>query len=182
MFSRYGEGEKAFQRLQYEIIQKSGDESIFAWTYAGPEREDKFDFTYHPTGTLAESLKEFKRSSRISSAEGRTPSLKDHVNRTPYSITNKGLAISVPKRMTMLQLPNRNNTMAIMQLDCFYADVLHGAKSGQVEWIYLLLVQGNEDEWMRIGLPFHITSFDSEYRAGIRTSMRTIRMPTRVPG
>jgi hypothetical protein len=28
----YGEGEGAFMRLQLEIIQKSNDESIFAWS------------------------------------------------------------------------------------------------------------------------------------------------------
>ena len=28
----YGEGDKAFMRLQNEIIKKSPDESIFAWT------------------------------------------------------------------------------------------------------------------------------------------------------
>jgi hypothetical protein len=33
----YGEGEKAFMRLQQEIIKGSDDESIFAWTFDGPK-------------------------------------------------------------------------------------------------------------------------------------------------
>jgi hypothetical protein len=32
----YGEGDKAFMRLQEEIIRQSGDLSIFAWGYNGP--------------------------------------------------------------------------------------------------------------------------------------------------
>ena len=31
----YGEGKKAFMRLQHEIVKSSDDESIFAWMDAG---------------------------------------------------------------------------------------------------------------------------------------------------
>ena len=33
----YGEGRKAFVRLELEIIKKSNDDSIFAWTSPDPE-------------------------------------------------------------------------------------------------------------------------------------------------
>ncbi|KAK1691125.1 hypothetical protein BDP55DRAFT_649624 [Colletotrichum godetiae] len=34
----YGEGEKAFFRLQEELIKKSDDESIFSWGFGEPAR------------------------------------------------------------------------------------------------------------------------------------------------
>ncbi|KAH8800328.1 heterokaryon incompatibility protein-domain-containing protein [Xylogone sp. PMI_703] len=56
----YGEGDKAFSRLQQEILKQSEDQSIFAWSY--PEE-------YHShtsmTGLLAPSPKCFKDISRV---------------------------------------------------------------------------------------------------------------------
>jgi hypothetical protein len=37
----YGEDQKAFIRLQFEIMKLSDDESIFAWNW--PEPEDRFE-------------------------------------------------------------------------------------------------------------------------------------------
>jgi hypothetical protein len=51
----YGEGPKAFIRLQLEILSKSDDESIFAWT----------DVLGHQGGLLASSPKEFQHSGNI---------------------------------------------------------------------------------------------------------------------
>ncbi len=55
----YGEGRKAFTRLQHEIKQ-SGDRSIFAWSY--PAEENSYT---QMSVLLAPSLKCFKESSRI---------------------------------------------------------------------------------------------------------------------
>ena len=70
----YGEGEKAFMRLQIEIIRKSDDESIFAWT----SQDDLW-------GMLAASPRAFKDSGRVVNFQ-----LKPEL-RKPYSMTNKGL-------------------------------------------------------------------------------------------
>jgi hypothetical protein len=71
----YGEGEKAFIRLQHEIIKASDDHSIFAFT---------------GEGMLARSASQFHQS-------GRVKLLGDIGEpQTPYSITNKGLHIQLP--------------------------------------------------------------------------------------
>jgi hypothetical protein len=41
----YGEGHKAFYRLQEQIIRESGDDSILAWDYVD-DQEDLHDFNY----------------------------------------------------------------------------------------------------------------------------------------
>ncbi|KAK6708355.1 hypothetical protein SNK04_009318 [Fusarium graminearum] len=77
----YGEGDRAFERLQLEIIKGSDDQSIFAWT-GDAERP--------PGGPLARSPDDFKNSHDIR-----------HVIDTdnapvPYGVTNKGLRMTVP--------------------------------------------------------------------------------------
>ena len=76
----YGEGEeKAFLRLQQQIIQDSNDESIFAW------RND----TLWSSGLLAHSPKEFAMSGTIRPEKHRlSPGL-------PYSMTNVGLKMGL---------------------------------------------------------------------------------------
>lgn len=74
----YGEGSQAFIRLQYEIIKKSNDESIFAWGLDDYSQED--------TGLLATSARAFRGCGRI------TPAIFD-ADREPVSITTNGLHI-----------------------------------------------------------------------------------------
>ena len=74
----YGEGGKAFTRLQLQILQQSDDESIFAWT---PKQG------LIATGLLASSPAEFADSFDVS--------IMEYVSRTPYAMTNKGLHISL---------------------------------------------------------------------------------------
>ncbi len=83
----YGEGGKAFFRLQLEIIKKSDDESIFAWTS---------DYTTNlPWGMLALSPAFFAQSGDI----------VIHPNvmkkRFPYVMTNKGLEFHAPYQGTL---------------------------------------------------------------------------------
>jgi len=76
----YGEGKRAFIRLQLEIIEKSDDESIFGW------QASKFP---NQGSVLAEGPEDFSDSRNVVPIRLRrqTPS---------YSITNKGLYISLP--------------------------------------------------------------------------------------
>jgi len=69
----YGEGQKAFLRLQLEILGTSDDESIFAWKTAGEK-----------SGLLAQSVGAFEHS-------GNVLKLMFARHRAPYSMTNKGL-------------------------------------------------------------------------------------------
>lgn len=72
----YGEKERAFARLQHEIIKSSDDESIFAWTSRSS-----------CSGILAKSPAAFKQAGNILNIR------LQPVERLPYFITNKGLHI-----------------------------------------------------------------------------------------
>ena len=75
----YGEREKAFTRLQHEILKKSYDESIFAW----------MDDDLLKSGILAQSPKAFAQSGNIVQiSDGH----QLYVRRAPYQLTNMGLA------------------------------------------------------------------------------------------
>jgi hypothetical protein len=70
----YGEGMMAFRRLQLEILARSEDESLFAWT----------ENLWRPSGLLAHSPSEFAGSGDIVR--------RDYdPNRPPFAMTNKGL-------------------------------------------------------------------------------------------
>ncbi|RSL89393.1 hypothetical protein CDV31_015882 [Fusarium ambrosium] len=75
----YGEGERAFIRLQEEIMNISDDQSLFAW------KSNNNNYR----GLLAKSPMDFIDSFNI------IPS-KSKWNRIPYSLTTKGLSIELP--------------------------------------------------------------------------------------
>ena len=77
----YGEGSRAFKRLQEHIIASSQDESIFAWT-----SWERHDVTKWQRGILARNPSEFIASADI------IP-LPFSYRRPPYHITNQGLSI-----------------------------------------------------------------------------------------
>jgi hypothetical protein len=82
----YGEGKKAFVRLQLEIIKQSDDDSIFAWHLNACDRH------YH--GLLATSPAAFRESSTIRTVYEGNPTLS-HAPSSPYTMTNKGLQITL---------------------------------------------------------------------------------------
>ena len=74
----YGENKKAFFRLQEEIMKRSDDHSLFAWNASKLVK----------TGLLASSPDDFSASGEV-----------DHIpikDGNPYSITNKGVQITLP--------------------------------------------------------------------------------------
>ncbi|KAI2467371.1 HET-domain-containing protein [Annulohypoxylon bovei var. microspora] len=74
----YGEGgAKAFRRLQEEITKTSDDHSIFAW---GGVQE--------PCGLLATSPESFRNCGKVKKTE-------DRVGSSPFSMTNRGLSITL---------------------------------------------------------------------------------------
>ena len=77
---RYGEGTKAFERLQEEIMKHSDDESLFAWT-------DPTAPKHLEHGLLADSPSQFAESYDV------IPQKSDIFQ--PYSMTNKGLQIPI---------------------------------------------------------------------------------------
>ncbi|OCK82280.1 HET-domain-containing protein, partial [Lepidopterella palustris CBS 459.81] len=77
----YGEGDKAFIRLQEEIIKASDDHSIFAWT---SEVASQSAFR----GLLAKSPSEFQNCRNITAVYAGLGE--------PYSLTNRGLRVTLP--------------------------------------------------------------------------------------
>ena len=77
----YGEGEKAFIRLQLEILKLSDDHTIFAWTGNDGNEIER--------GLLARSPKEFANCGNVCQFGSET-------GKSPYSMTNKGLHIELP--------------------------------------------------------------------------------------
>ncbi|KAK2755647.1 het domain protein [Colletotrichum kahawae] len=78
----YGEGDKAFLRLQEEIMRQSDDQSLFAWVDLSTSAETNY-------GLLAKSPLYFKDSHTV------VP-YQDFEPRAPYSMTNRGLQIDLP--------------------------------------------------------------------------------------
>lgn len=83
----YGEGERAFIRLQEEIIRTSDDESIFAWSGV----EDGYPGLLAPTPRVFASCRGTKPCRDIN-----LPALKIRTDDRPvYSLTNRGIAMTV---------------------------------------------------------------------------------------
>jgi hypothetical protein len=77
----YGEGKKSFVRLQEEIMKRSDDHSLFAW---------RSSFLHSRfTGLLATSPNDFSESGNI-------VRIADELLSGPYSITNKGVQMTLP--------------------------------------------------------------------------------------
>ncbi|PYI11265.1 HET-domain-containing protein [Aspergillus sclerotiicarbonarius CBS 121057] len=86
----YGEGEKAFIRLQEEIMKDSDDQTLFAWENSSVSLD-------HPSGLLARSPMDFRNSGNI------IP-FKFSKATTPFSVTNRGIRLDLP----LLRAPEVN--------------------------------------------------------------------------
>jgi hypothetical protein len=82
----YGEGEKAFMRLQLEIIRKTDDESIFAW------KDHSSSVTFG--GMLATLPTFFADSGHITTERN----MRSEIVKA-YTMTNRGLEIQVPRSL-----------------------------------------------------------------------------------
>lgn len=78
----YGEGPRAFERLQQEFIKTSTDHSIFAWT-----AETKSEGHLGERGAFGCSPMEFRSCTDLNVSES---------NSTDFSMTNRGLRIDLP--------------------------------------------------------------------------------------
>lgn len=84
----YGEGDRAFQRLQEELIKETSDQTIFGWQGDG--------FHY---GVFAKSPVDFEDFDNLTPI----PSIPSIVETPPYSMTNRGLHIQA----SLISLPER---------------------------------------------------------------------------
>ncbi|KAI6151171.1 hypothetical protein BKA82DRAFT_771875 [Pisolithus tinctorius] len=123
----YGEGEKAFRRLQLEIIKDSNDQSIFAWDPYGrmPRHgsvladdpsyfRDCRDVERLESERFVSSLKEFIRRHELATTTIESePALRrtaEHIS--VFAVTNAGIQMSLPL------IPYRNSTSFKAILAC----------------------------------------------------------------
>lgn len=104
----YGEQSAAFRRLQEELIRRSSDQSVFAWTAPETETTD--------SGMLAPSAEYFRHSG-------------DVVNRSvqlsfPYAISNRGLEMTCPTIEVVYRSAIYDRTFEnyIVELHCEHDD------------------------------------------------------------
>lgn len=107
----YGEGTKAFTRLQEEIIKDSEDQSLFAWQYPKDSTDTEDKNLLENEGILAHHPIAFKNSSDI---------IPFRTNHAPYSITNRGLEIQMPIADGP-KSSEHNSASVIGILSCHYA-------------------------------------------------------------
>jgi hypothetical protein len=103
----YGEGKKAFHRLQLELLRTTNDHSIFAWRASN--RSEEY------TGVLAESPLHFKDSGQITTGDD---------DATPQSIpstmfmTNIGLSMRLPLHYPRHLGRDLSNRKVVAVLNC----------------------------------------------------------------
>ena len=129
----YGEGNRAFIRLQEEIMRQSDDHSIFAWTMqskGSPDQEaDGNSELKH--GLLADSPAAFASTSSITS-------WNDIKDQTPYEMSNRGLSID-------LHLTRLGDTLYAAALECHLASRPHEFLA-----IYLRKLETGPNQYARV--------------------------------
>ncbi|KAF9884848.1 hypothetical protein FE257_001191 [Aspergillus nanangensis] len=123
----YGEGSRSFLRLQEEIMRQSDDESIFAWY----DPREPVGFSH---GLLATSPAQFAHSGSI-------VSYQNWERRQPYSVTNRGLRINLP-----LKLSKSGREIYTASLNCLFPD---SYDDDTFIGIYLQKVSG-DDQYTRV--------------------------------
>jgi len=126
----YGEGNRAFYRLQEEIMKVSADETIFAWKIP---RSDTKEFS---RGILAKSPDSFASCASTIQDWGLSHDLR---RTTPFSVTNMGLrlevtliklsdfgpeikAVYMSEDQLALQWQLREFTMYVAVLKCYFSN------------------------------------------------------------
>ncbi|KAF4983721.1 hypothetical protein FZEAL_937 [Fusarium zealandicum] len=122
----YGEGDRAFLRLQEEIMNQSDDHSLFAWA-----DEDASQDAHH--GLLAKSPSQFYYSNSILPYQDWEP-------RSPYSMSNRGLRID-------LHLTRWEDDVFVAALDC---PVPPAYESENFLAIYLQKISDGDEQYARI--------------------------------
>lgn len=120
----YGEGEKAFIRLQEEIMRHSDDQSLFSWIDLDAPADSH-------CGLLANSPDKFRNPANIMPYRGWEPT-------SPYSINNKGLRIE-------LHLSPDGEDVYIAALECPVPPDYEGFLS-----IYLRRVSTQDHHYTRV--------------------------------
>ncbi|KAI1372825.1 heterokaryon incompatibility protein-domain-containing protein [Hypoxylon crocopeplum] len=126
----YGEGLKAFRRLQEEILKTTDDQSIFAWHNKGFSEGT-------PVDVLAQSPSDFAESGTVS------PQPFHRVGRKATSITNQGIAIEFP--IMSLPAPVNMESEPFTEVEAIL-DCQLGSAPGTFPTIRLRCVESKRDD------------------------------------
>jgi hypothetical protein len=85
----YGEGSRAFLRLQEEIIRISNDQTIFCWSYLDARRTAVRTDLWNSRSVLAPDPYAFLEGAQYTWDS-------EYGMNTDYSLTNNGLSITLP--------------------------------------------------------------------------------------
>jgi len=107
----YGEGVKAFTRLQQEIARVSNDQSLLAWEFPRPDGED------HDPTLFARDPSYFMSAGSMVRHDIDVNSFK------PWTVTNLGIELEVPLLRTQ-QTQDQSTCTAV--LSCHYEDDMSG--------------------------------------------------------
>ncbi|KAB8215362.1 HET-domain-containing protein [Aspergillus novoparasiticus] len=107
----YGEGEKAFIRLQEGIMRDSDDQTLFAWENEDISKE-------HPSGLLARSPADFRSCSDI------VPFFFSN-NGTPFALTNRGIRMHLP----LIRVEQGSEATTMLILECHSPELLRRSRS-----------------------------------------------------
>jgi hypothetical protein len=141
----YGEGDKAFIRLQEEILKGTDDHSIFAW---GAEEQNP-ESPKTGTGILAKHPSLFHCAATI----------EPHPTQGgPYSITNKGVQIRLP----LLATQNPGEFLAV--LGCHEENDLRGSIG-----LFLLEIDKEEKQYVRFHQDIRFLTVEQSAGAKHRT-------------
>ena len=140
----YGEGEKAFMRLQLEILANNDDESIFVWDLTRDRapgspwvRSQNVKF-----GMLAPAPSNFADTGRIYPYE----EWERVVDRLPYAMTNQGLRFEVNLPSTS-NIGNPDSTF-ILKLNCYEQKM---SRRLPIEIVLSKSASGGSKQWNRRG-------------------------------
>jgi hypothetical protein len=151
----YGEGSKAFLRLQLEIINNTDDESIFAWGIGGPGD----NYLETGFGMLARTPSLFANSGRVENYKW----WERPIARLPYAMTNQGLRFDVEasrwnqgreqEHEEPGSITGRKKAFSIrhfrLDLNCFERSGPIGALKRQVV-VYLGQLAAQSKQWARV--------------------------------
>ncbi|KAH7361081.1 heterokaryon incompatibility protein-domain-containing protein, partial [Rhexocercosporidium sp. MPI-PUGE-AT-0058] len=116
----YGEGARAYIRLQEEIIKETDDQSLFAWGMRKPVAPDKLE----PRGQLfpsASVVGVFATHPTDFAGSANVVPFPSKPDRLAYSMTNRGLRIELP-----ILNPSPQSYGQVALLDCHYENDFSG--------------------------------------------------------
>lgn len=162
----YGEGHKAFLRLQEEIIRVSNDQTIFCWQakrdtqlfedadlYGSSRRGHRQDELEQWTSILAPHPCVFRDSALYWQDLGDSDRSRESVHTDtigPYSITNFGLSISVPLLYTAM------GAFAVLDIHCRHV------RDGPVSRVLIALHRVSSGHYIRLLTDLMVTTVPAE--------------------